>query len=266
MDQIHQRAQIPPHRLEQRRPPQFRRHHDQRAVADDVVDERTALGELAVGIDVDAFGQPLVDAREVARIREEIADLCQRRRDHPAMIWRVHTTSRHPGPGFHEERLQDPGNLLHAVPAADGSRRGDAVHDEPGVGRRVEIRGRQVDVPVRALRADQEGGCYPESIEEGGVGVIPGLRMHERRGERLDSAARGSGPVQAELIGDAPQPRAGRIGHLRRQERPHGCVVARDGLLDQRVGRLRVAAQSGDTRHAGGADQGKKIPTRQVPW
>jgi len=61
MQQVQHRVQIPPHRIEQFRTAEPGRHHDEGAVADAVVDGGAALSVLAVRIDIDALGQPLID-------------------------------------------------------------------------------------------------------------------------------------------------------------------------------------------------------------
>ena len=75
VQQIRERAQVPAHWIEQRGPAQLGRHHDQRPVGDDVVGERAALGELPVGVDVDTFSQPLVDARAQRRRGKQFVNL-----------------------------------------------------------------------------------------------------------------------------------------------------------------------------------------------
>ncbi len=165
VQQIHQRVQVLAHRIEQRRALQLRGHHDKRPVGDDVVGERAALGVLTVAINVDAFRQPLIDPAHEACVWKEVVRLRERGADDPTVVRRVDAAGRHPLPRFQQEGPERGGNLRGTVQAADRRRRRDVVNDEPCVRRRVEVRGEQIDIALRALRALKESGGEADAFE-----------------------------------------------------------------------------------------------------
>ena len=171
MEQIQEAAQVLAHRLEQLRPLQFGGHDQQRAIGDDVVGEGAALGELAVAIDVDPFGEPLVDPPHVAAVGKELVDLCERRAQYPAVVGGVNAAFGHPGPGAYEKRPEDAGDLLCAVEPANRRRCRDVVDHEAGVGRRIEVRGEQVDVALGTLGTLQKACSDANAFEEHGRSV-----------------------------------------------------------------------------------------------
>ena len=86
----------------------------ERAIRDDVVRERAPFGELAVGVDVDPFGQPLVHPARRA-LGKQLVDLRQRR--HTTQRWLGVCTppTAIPAPPYEErtKRFWDFGDRVH---------------------------------------------------------------------------------------------------------------------------------------------------------
>ena len=76
----------------------------------------------------------------------------------------------------------------------DRRRRRDVVHDESGIGRRVEVGGEQIDVALRALRALEKPGGEADALEQHAVAMESRSRVDEGRRQRLGDAACRSRP------------------------------------------------------------------------
>ena len=112
---------------------------------------RAALREEAVGILVDAFSKPVVDAVHVAGGREEGVDAGQRGADDPAVIGRVNP-ARDEGLADTEQKFTEDilrGKEARVLLAARHFQcRGEGFHDEAGIGRRGQIPGVQRTVGI----------------------------------------------------------------------------------------------------------------------
>ena len=104
-------------------------------------------------------------------IRKEVVDLRERGADDPAVVRRVDAARRHALARLQQERPQRGADLRGAVQAADRRRGRDVVHDEAGVGRRIEVGGEQVDVALRALRALEESRGEADAFEQHAVAM-----------------------------------------------------------------------------------------------
>jgi hypothetical protein len=127
--------QVAPHGVQQLGALELGRHYHQRPIADGVVHERAALGELPVGVQIYALGEPLADAAHVLRVREKFVDLGQRVADYPAVIWRVHAAAHQRAARFAQKRLGERRDLREPVTPRQTGGRTHIVHRESGVGR-----------------------------------------------------------------------------------------------------------------------------------
>ncbi len=250
-------SRIPPALFEQRGPAEFIRHDDERAIADGVVDGGASFGPLAVGIEIDAFREPLVDAPDVRGIFEKLMQLRKRAADHPAVVGRVDTALRHAGARTTEERFNGGRDCLFAGAARQHGRRRDALDHETGVRRRIEVCSEEVDVAVGGLRAVEVRCGEPNALHQGCVLAETRARVQECGGEDVDDAPRRVGQVEAVGVGVRPVMGARGIGDLHLQKPPGGRVVADHCRIEQRVLlRTRGAHRGHDTdrlasRHRG---------------
>jgi hypothetical protein len=67
-------VEIAPHRIPQLGPVQAMREGEERSVDHGGVDRGAAFRVLAIRVEVDALGQPLLDPRRVARVRKQIVE------------------------------------------------------------------------------------------------------------------------------------------------------------------------------------------------
>jgi hypothetical protein len=116
------------------------------------------LRRLAVLVDVDPLGQPLVDACDVPRVGQERVQAGEGRAHHPAVVRRV-------DPADHQGLARGAGEALQVGDHPGGERRGELpdhgergahrIEREGGVGRGVEVRRVQVDRAVRVLEGEE---------------------------------------------------------------------------------------------------------------
>lgn len=266
VQQVDEGAQVLADRFEQLRPLELRRHDHERAVGDHVVGEGAALGELAVAIDVDAFGQPLVDPPHEACVGEQLVDLRERGADHPAVVGRMDAALGHAAAGAHQERPKDARDLLGAVPTADRRGRRDIVNHEAGVGRGVEVRREQVDVALRTLRTLEKAGRQADAMEQGRILMKRGSGVDERRSQRLDHPARRSCRVQSELIAHAAAVGARRVGDLRLEQAADAFVVPLDDVGERRhrQGFRRLRIRGRPAKRSSRAHQPQQVSARVV--
>jgi hypothetical protein len=130
--------------------------------------------ERAVGFrDRDGLRQPLIDASDVSRIGRQRMEPGERRRDHPAVVGRVHAAGDQRGASTdgeaakvcHDSREWRPGVTLH-------HRAGWAprLEHERRIGWRMEIRRVEIDGAVAVLHLEQEADSELERLYQcGGV-------------------------------------------------------------------------------------------------
>ena len=93
VEEVGYQVQVAAHRFQEFGTFQVVGHEAQRAVAGGAVDAGAALGELAVGVDVHAFGQDALQVIEDRHVWEQAHGLGQGRADDPAVIGGVETAA-----------------------------------------------------------------------------------------------------------------------------------------------------------------------------
>ena len=228
MQQVEHGVEIAADWVEQGRAIELGGEDGECAVADGVVGHGAALDVLAIVIDIDALGEPLFDAAEIRGVGEDLVDLGKRGGDHPAVIRRVNAAGRQRPTGLDEEGAQGAQDLAGTVHLGNGGGGADVVDDEAGVGRRVEIRGEEIDVAFGALRAFEESGGEADALDQFARRVVFGLGAEQAGGGGLDQSAGGAGGDHQVVVGNGAEARAGGVGDLRAQEVVERGVVACD--------------------------------------
>ena len=106
MDEVQHGVQVAAYGIEQGGTVELGGEHGEGAVADGVVGHGAALDELSIVIDIDALGEPLLDAAEVRGVGKDGVHLGEGGGDHPAVIGRVNAAGGQGGRGFDEEWAQ----------------------------------------------------------------------------------------------------------------------------------------------------------------
>ena len=85
------------------------------------------------------------------------------------------------------EGSQDGHQFVMLIPFRQASRRAHRVHDEPGIGRRIEIGFEQIDAPVGMLHAFEKLGGELDALHQQLVPVEARLRLKIRCHARFRS-------------------------------------------------------------------------------
>jgi hypothetical protein len=127
---------------------------------------------LAVGIEVDGFGQPLIDAGDVARIREKGIGPSEGGTDDPAVVGRVETAGDEAVSAAFDEGAEVGGG---------GGEGGTLAGAKEGVGGTYDLDDeRRIGVGVEVGRV----------VVDGAVGVLGGEQVGEGAAEGLDQLGR----------------------------------------------------------------------------
>ncbi|MBV6430136.1 MAG: hypothetical protein IANPNBLG_00239 [Bryobacteraceae bacterium] len=248
--EIESRIEIATHRLEQLRPLQLVSGINQRSVNVDVVPDDAALIVLAVFIYVDPFGEPLVYPPDQRGVRIEFVELRESRTDHPPVVRRVHAPMKQTPGGGLQVRLKERFNLAAAMHPRNVGRRARAPHGKRRVGRRVEVRDRQIDVAVRRLRARGEADCKLQPLHHERILVELRARVMIGRAEGVRNARRRARVNKAEVVGDASVIGVRGVGDLELEKPLHAFVMPFDGDCFQVRSRI-VGLRGRLPRHAG---------------
>ena len=212
-------------------------------VADPVVADGASFGVLAVGIDVDGFGEPLVDAAEVARVRVELVEQGKGGAGDPTVVRGVHAAADEGLAGFLDGGKNQGFELGEAVLTSVEQGAPHTLDDEGGVGRRVVVGCRQVPVAIGGLDAGEAFGGELEAIEDEGGMEVAGLGMEVGGGEGIEDT-RGGAAVE-EAIG---------ANHVATMAMGGAEFLALDEVVDGFVVRVDFAFRK--SRRGGGGQSG----------
>ena len=152
------------------------RDGDERTVHNRRVDGGALLGVLAVGIEIDGLGEPLVDARDVARIREKAVGGRESGAHNPAVVGCVDTTGHEASGSARDEFTKFTGKSNERGHRARAEENAGGAHDlqnERHIRWRVEIRGEVIDGAVFGmLRGEHVGDGETQRLHEVGGLVI----------------------------------------------------------------------------------------------
>ncbi|MCX6605263.1 MAG: hypothetical protein NTV52_16925 [Acidobacteria bacterium] len=206
-------------------------------VADAVVADGASLGVLAVGIDVDGFGEPLVDAAEVAGIGVEFVEEGEGGAGDPTMVRGVHAAPDKSFAGLFDGGKDQGFERGEAVLAGVEQGAAHALDDEGCVGRRVVVGDGQVPIAVGGLDAGEAFGGELEAIEDEGGMEVAGLGMEVGGGEGIEDTRGGAAVEEAVGTGDVPAVAVGGAQLLALDEIVDGFVVCVEfGLRESRRG------------------------------
>jgi hypothetical protein len=239
VDVVERHLEILAHGLEQRGAVEQPGDVDERAVHDRRIDRRALLRVLPVGIEVDALGEPLVGACDVAFVGKQRVHPRKRRADDPAMVRRVHATGHERLAAALDELAQlhrHRRDRRHRARAQQRARGARALEDEREIGRRVKIGLVVINRAVRVLRREHvaDGGAH--RLDQLGGAEITRARRTRGGGERRHEAVRPRDRVDAARIGHAADPAVAGALLLLREQRGDPRVVALDREAQQ-VGR-----------------------------
>jgi hypothetical protein len=108
MNVVERHLEVASHRFIQGGPIQEARHRQQSPIDNMRIRPGAFLSVLAIWIDIDLLGEPLVNPPDILRIRKQRVDLRQSGRDHPSVIRRMNPAS--------HQRLARPNDKLSQIP------------------------------------------------------------------------------------------------------------------------------------------------------
>ena len=147
-------------------------------------------------VEVDALGEPRVDARDVAGVREQGVGQREGGADHPAVVRRVDAAGDEPiGAADHEaaEFLGEGAILGGRAGAEQGGSGADALEEEGGVGRGAKVRRVEVDRAVLVLGSEEGADGEAEGFDQFGGAEVTATGSAGGSDEGDDQAL-GAGP------------------------------------------------------------------------
>ena len=150
------------------------RDGDERTVHNRRVDGGALLSVLAVGIEIDGLGEPLVDARDVARIREKAVGGRESGAHNPAVVGCVDTTGHEASGSARDEFPKFSGKSNERGHGARAEENAGGAHDlqnERHVRWRVEIRG-EVIMSKKAFADFNEKLKEKQIIKTDGLDIV----------------------------------------------------------------------------------------------